>query len=82
MILQDDTDSTIVIEEEEDGVFIYTANEVDKRCANGKASKADCNIRKFNALQVNWYGKEITHVITVRVSTAVFWEHLCWARMI
>jgi outer membrane protein assembly factor BamB len=48
--IQDDTDSTIVIEEEEDGVFIYTANEVDKRCANGKASKADCNIRKFNAL--------------------------------
>ncbi|HHY63761.1 MAG TPA: PQQ-like beta-propeller repeat protein, partial [Clostridiaceae bacterium] len=46
----DDTDSTIVIEEEEDGVFIYTANEVDKRCANGKASKADANIRKFNAL--------------------------------
>ena len=24
---KDDTDSTIVLEEEEDGVFIYTANE-------------------------------------------------------
>ena len=48
--IKDDTDSTIVLEEEEDGVFIYTANEVDKRCAGGKASKADCNIRKFNAL--------------------------------
>ena len=48
--IKDDTDSTIVLEETEDGVFIYTANEVDKRCAGGKASKADCNIRKFNAL--------------------------------
>ncbi|NLB77969.1 MAG: PQQ-like beta-propeller repeat protein [Clostridiaceae bacterium] len=48
--IKDDTDSTIVLEETENGVFIYTANEVDKRCAGGKASKADCNIRKFNAL--------------------------------
>ncbi len=47
---KDDTDSTVVIEETEDGVFIYTANEVDKRCAGGKSSKADANIRKFNAL--------------------------------
>ncbi len=47
---KDDTDSTIVLEETEDGVFIYTANEVDKRCTGGKANKADCNIRKFNAL--------------------------------
>lgn len=44
----DDTDSTITIEETEEGVFLYTANEVDKR---GKAgSRANCNIRKLNAL--------------------------------
>lgn len=44
----DDTDSTITIEETEEGVFLYTANEIDKR---GKAgSRADCNIRKLNAL--------------------------------
>ncbi len=44
----DDTDSTITIEETEDGVFLYTANEIDKR---GKAgSRANCNIRKINAL--------------------------------
>ncbi len=48
--IHDDTDSSIVIEEAEDGVFLYTANEVDKRCANGKAAKAPTNIRKFNAL--------------------------------
>ncbi len=48
--VQDDTDSTIVIEETDDGVFLYTANEVDKRCAGGKAAKAPTNIRKFNAL--------------------------------
>ncbi len=46
----DDTDSTIVIEETDEGVFLYTANEIDKRCANGQASKAPANIRKFNAL--------------------------------
>lgn len=44
----DDTDSTITLEETEDGVFLYTANEIDKR---GKAgSRANCNIRKLNAL--------------------------------
>ncbi len=44
----DDTDSTITIEETKEGVFLYTANEIDKR---GKAgSRADCNIRKLNAL--------------------------------
>lgn len=48
--VQDDSDSSVVIEETKDGVFLYTANEVDKRCANGKASKAPSNIRKFNAL--------------------------------
>lgn len=44
----DDTDSTITIEETKEGVFLYTANEIDKR---GKAgSRADCNIRKLNAI--------------------------------
>ncbi len=47
---KDDTDATIVIEETEEGVFLYTANQVDKRGANGKAAVADCNIRKLNAL--------------------------------
>lgn len=46
----DDTDSTTVIEETEKGVFLYTANQVDKRGEGGKNPKADCNIRKFNAL--------------------------------
>ncbi len=45
----DDTDSTIVIEETKDGVFLYTANQVDKRGENGKNKFADCNIRKINA---------------------------------
>lgn len=44
----DDTDSTITLEETEDGVFLYTANEVDKRGKEG--SRANCNIRKLNAL--------------------------------
>ncbi|HEX2927455.1 MAG TPA: pyrrolo-quinoline quinone, partial [Ruminiclostridium sp.] len=46
----DDTDSSTVIEETKDGVFLYTANEIDKRGENGKNKYADCNIRKFNAL--------------------------------
>lgn len=46
----DDTDSSPVIEETRDGVFLYTANEVDKRGNGGKNKYADCNIRKFNAL--------------------------------
>ncbi|EPR11669.1 PQQ-binding-like beta-propeller repeat protein [Ruminiclostridium papyrosolvens] len=45
----DDTDSSIVIEETKDGVFLYTANQVDKRGENGKNKFADCNIRKINA---------------------------------
>ncbi|HEX2925721.1 MAG TPA: pyrrolo-quinoline quinone, partial [Ruminiclostridium sp.] len=44
----DDTDSSITLEETKDGVFLYTANEIDKR---GKAgARANCNIRKINAL--------------------------------
>ncbi len=46
----DDTDATIVIEETKEGVFLYTANQVDKRGENGKVPVADCNIRKLNAL--------------------------------
>lgn len=46
----DDTDASTVIEDTKDGVFLYTANQVDKRGENGKATAADCNIRKFNAL--------------------------------
>ncbi len=45
----DDTDSSIVIEETKDGVFLYTANQVDKRGEKGKNKFADCNIRKINA---------------------------------
>ncbi len=44
----DDTDSTITVEETEDGVFLYTANEIDKRGKEG--SRANCNVRKLNAL--------------------------------
>lgn len=47
---KDDTDASIVIEETAEGVFLYTANQVDKRGENGKAAVADCNIRKLNAL--------------------------------
>lgn len=46
----DDTDSTTVIEETKEGVFLYTSNQVDKRGEGGKKAFADCNIRKFNAL--------------------------------
>ncbi len=45
----DDTDSSIVIEETKDGVFLYTANQVDKRGENGKKKFDNCNIRKINA---------------------------------
>ena len=45
----DDTDSTPVIEQTADGVFVYTANQVDKRSQISK-DREDCNIRKFNAL--------------------------------
>ena len=47
---EDDTDSTTVIEETSEGVFLYTANQVDKRGENGKNKTANCEIRKFNAL--------------------------------
>jgi outer membrane protein assembly factor BamB len=45
----DDTDSTITLEETDGGVFLYTANEIDKRGKAGSA-RANCNIRKINAL--------------------------------
>jgi outer membrane protein assembly factor BamB len=46
----DDTDASIVLEETKEGVFLYTANQVDKRGENGKSKIANCNIRKINAL--------------------------------
>ncbi len=45
----DDTDSTTVIEETDKGVFLYTANQVDKRSQISKKAE-NANIRKFNAL--------------------------------
>ena len=45
----DDTDSSPVIEETDKGVFVYTANQVDKRSQASK-SRENANIRKFNAL--------------------------------
>lgn len=49
--VQDDTDSTIVIEETNEGVFLYTGNESDLRCLNQpQPAYADSQLRKFNAL--------------------------------
>lgn len=47
----DDTDATCAIEEDGDGVWLYTANEIDLRGEQG-----NCNIRCFNALtgEVRW----------------------------
>lgn len=45
----DDTDSSPVIEETDKGVFVYTANQVDKRSQLSKKPE-NANIRKFNAL--------------------------------
>ncbi len=41
----DDTDSSLVLEETDDGVFLYTGNEVDLQGAIGKST-----VRKINAL--------------------------------
>ncbi len=49
--VQDDTDSTIVLEETSEGVFLYTGNEADLRCLHQpEPAFADCQLRKFNAL--------------------------------
>jgi outer membrane protein assembly factor BamB len=48
--VEDDTDSSAVIEETPEGVFLYTANQFDKRNHNNQTGKSECNIRKFNAL--------------------------------
>jgi outer membrane protein assembly factor BamB len=45
----DDTDSSAVIEETPEGVFLYTANQIDKRSQVSKKAE-NSNIRKFNAL--------------------------------
>lgn len=49
--LEDDTDSTMVLEETDEGVFLYTGNEADLRCVEQpQPAFADCQIRKFNAI--------------------------------
>lgn len=52
---QDDSDCTITVEDAADGVFLYTANEVDKRSSLTKKG-ADSNIRKLDAMtgQLIW----------------------------
>jgi outer membrane protein assembly factor BamB len=61
---EDDTDSSTVIEETDGNVFLYTANEIDKRASKpsgvtsslsqktvtAKPKTVDCNIRKIDAL--------------------------------
>lgn len=49
--VEDDTDSTIVLEETDEGVFLYTGNEADIRCIDKpQPTSAACQLRKFNAL--------------------------------
>jgi len=49
--VEDDTDATMVLEETNEGVFLYTGNEVDLRATGGQQpAYADCQLRKFNAL--------------------------------
>ncbi|MDD4296569.1 MAG: pyrrolo-quinoline quinone [Ruminiclostridium sp.] len=49
--VEDDTDSTIVLEETNEGVFLYTGNEADIRCLDKpQPATAPCQLRKFNAL--------------------------------
>lgn len=45
--VQDDSDATMTIDETEDGVFLYTGNEVDKR---GTTTDKVTQLRKFDAL--------------------------------
>ncbi len=47
--VSDDTDASLVLSEEGDGVFLYTGNEVDNRIADG-GKDAITNIRKIDAL--------------------------------
>lgn len=51
----DDTDSSTVLEETAEGVYLYTGNQVDKRSQESKSTE-DCNIRKLDALtgEVIW----------------------------
>jgi len=46
----DDSDATIVLEETQDGVFLYHGNEIDHRGNSATGAGANCNIQKFNAL--------------------------------
>lgn len=47
--LGDDTDASTVISEEAEGVFLYTANQLDNRPLAVGATGAYSNLRKFNA---------------------------------
>jgi outer membrane protein assembly factor BamB len=47
--VSDDTDASLVLSEEGDGVFLYTGNEVDNRIADGSQDSIT-NIRKIDAL--------------------------------
>ncbi len=47
--VSDDTDASLVLAEEDGGVFLYTGNEVDNRIADG-GTDAITNIRKIDAL--------------------------------
>jgi outer membrane protein assembly factor BamB len=51
--LEDDTDSTVVIEETEDDVFLYTGNEFDKRMKGSHFTIQNATIRKIHALTGN-----------------------------
>ncbi len=45
----DDTDSTVVLDQDENGVYLYTASEVDKQVKEGQES-GTAYVRKINAL--------------------------------
>lgn len=51
----DDSDASMVLEETDDGVFLYHGNTLDKR-GQGEGAELDTNIRKINALtgEVVW----------------------------
>lgn len=46
----DDTDSTTTLEKENENLWLYTANQVDKRHAEAGSTQVASNIRKMNAM--------------------------------
>lgn len=54
--VEDDSDATMVLEETDEGVFLYHGNTVDKRGTFGGSANDVCNLRKINALtgQLVW----------------------------